>query len=149
MSNLCNFSFWTLASTGKYIMVKNVIDIILSYRKFLNVYCSYSICLTNFLFRIDKRKYRTYFIAYMKTYTLMSKAKRTGALNSLDRSWTNILPTVCVTCVSILLCIFKYYNFIIRLKVAINQYDFIVAYSDGCSFTSRRIQRITARWVAR
>ena len=83
----------------------------------------------------------------MKTYTLMSKAKRTGALNSLDRSWTNILPTVCVTCVSILLCIFKYYNFII--KVAINQYDFIVAYSDGCSFTSRRIQRITARWVAR
>ena len=34
MSNLCNFSFWTLASTGKYIMVKNVIDIILSYRKF-------------------------------------------------------------------------------------------------------------------
>ena len=74
------------------------------------VYCHYSICDTNFLFRIDKRKYRTFFIAYMKTYTLMSKAKRTGTLISLDRSWTDILPTFCVTCVSLLFCIFKHYN---------------------------------------
>ena len=132
-------------------MVKNVIDVILHYRNALNhnVYCPYCICLTNFLFRIDKRKYRTLFITYMETYTFISNSKRTGTLISIDGSWTNILPTFWVTCVSLLLRIFKFYNSTRRLKIFINQYDFIVAYSVGYGFANRRIQRTPAGWIAR
>ena len=128
-------------------MAKNVIDIILHYRKLLLLLLLH--LFYYYFFRIDKRKYHTFFITYMETHTCMSKSRRTGTPISLDGSWINILSSFCVTCVSLLLCIFKYYNLtrsdlLLKYTLFNNQYDFIVVHSVGCSFANRRVQRITA-----
>ena len=137
-------------STSEYVMIYKWYCNILNNK--YTVYCTYCICVTNFLFRIDKRKYSTLFITYMETYTFISKSNGTGRLISIGGRWTNILPAFLVTCVSILLRIFKYQNsarkcciiHTVETKNCHNQYYSSVGYSVGWSFANRRIKRITA-----